>query len=269
MNFLNLIKILLYGVIEGITEWLPISSTGHLILLERFLNFNMSHSFMEMFRVVIQFGAILAVIILYFNDLNIFTKNKSKRCKTISLWIKIIVSCIPAGIIGILLDDVFDKYLYNHITVCIALIVYGILFIILEKRKMSCNFKVTSVDSLDMITCLKLGLFQSLALIPGTSRSGATITGGMILNVKRDVTCKFAFFMAIPVMLGASLVKLVKFGFTFQKIEIVVLLIGCLTSLLVSIFAIKFLINYVKKHNFVSFGFYRIILGVIILLYFL
>ena len=171
MNFLNLIKILLYGVIEGITEWLPISSTGHLILLERFLNFNMSHSFMEMFRVVIQFGAILAVIILYFNDLNFFTKNKSKRCKTISLWIKIIVSCIPAGILGILLDDVFDKYLYNHITVCIALIVYGILFIILEKRKMSCNFKVTSVDSLDMITCLKLGLFQSLALIPGTSRT--------------------------------------------------------------------------------------------------
>ena len=277
--FLEIIKSAIFGIVEGITEWLPISSTGHLILVEQFLKFKeVSPEFWGMFQVVIQFGAILAVVFLYWNKIWPITKNKEKAIKktgilsyfdkdTMNLWGKILVGCIPAAIIGLLFDEVFEALFYNPI--CIALIVFGIAFIVIEtwnknrKGLRENNSQITYKDA------LIIGVFQLLAAIfPGTSRSGSTIIGGLLIGLSRPNAAEFTFYLAIPTMLGASLLKLVKFGFAFTNIEIIILLIGMLISFIVSMLVIKFLMNYIKKHDFKVFGYYRIILGIIVLVYF-
>ena len=270
MQIIELIKIIFFGIVEGITEWLPISSTGHLILLEQFIKLNVSDSFMEMFRVVIQLGAIMAVVVLYFHKLNPFSPKKSTKEKkdTWNLWFKVAVACIPA-VVSSVFDDKMNELFYNWITVSIMLIVYGILFIIIENRNKNKEPKVKNVNNMTYKLALIIGLFQVLAIIPGTSRSGSTIMGGILFGASRAVAAEFTFFLGIPVMFGASLLKLVKFGFAFTTGEIVTLLIGMLTAFIVSIIVIKFLMNYIKKHDFKAFGWYRIILGVLVILYFL
>ena len=258
------------GIIEGITEWLPISSTGHMILAEQFLHMSMSEEFMEMFRVVIQLGAIMAVVVLYFHKLNPFSPRKSARQKrnTIELWCKIVVSCLPAAVIGLLFDDFLDKYLYNYVVVALMLILYGIFFILIERRNSHVRPRITKLTELPYSTALYIGLFQVLAMIPGTSRSGATILGGLLLGTSRYVAAEFTFYLAIPVMFGASALKMLKFGFSYTAIEVGVLLTGCIVAFFVSVFAIKFLMSYIKKHDFKAFGYYRIILGALVLIYF-
>ena len=279
----ELFKACIFGIIEGITEWLPISSTGHLILAEQFIKFNqVSPEFWSMFQVVIQFGAILAVVILYFKKIWPFTKDKEKAIKKtgilsyfnkniMNLWGKILVGCIPAAIIGLLFDEVFEVLFYNPICIAIALIVFGIAFIVIENWNKSRRAKLKETNSdITYKDAIIIGIFQLLAAIfPGTSRSGATIIGGLLIGLSRANAAEFTFYLAIPTMLGASLLKLVKFGFGFTGIEIAVLLVGMLVSFLVSIAIIKFLMNYIKKHNFKVFGYYRIILGIIVLAYFL
>lgn len=271
MQIIELLKIIFFGIVEGITEWLPISSTGHLILLEQFIKLNVSESFMEMFRVVIQLGAILAVIVLYFKKLNPFSLKKTSEEKkdTWTLWIKVLIACIPAGIIGVLFDDKIDAVFYNYITVAITLIIYGILFIVIENRNKDKSAKYQSLKDITYKLALIIGIFQVLALIPGTSRSGATIVGAIMFGASRTVAAEFTFFLAIPVMFGASLLKILKFGFAFTSVELLTLLIGMLVAFAVSVLAIKFLMNYIKKNNFKPFGWYRIVLGIIVLLYFL
>ncbi|MFI3230052.1 MAG: undecaprenyl-diphosphate phosphatase [bacterium] len=263
-------KAVIYGIIEGITEWLPVSSTGHMILAEQIIPLNLGDGFTEMFFVVVQLGAIFAVICLYFNKLNPFDPKKSQRQKhnTFILWFKVIVACIPAGIIGILFDDKIDELFYNYQTVATMLILYGLLFIYVENTQADKKFKVTKLGQLTYKTAFMIGLFQVLALIPGTSRSGATIIGGMIIGTSRVVATEFTFFLAIPVMLGASLLKLIKFGFEWTMLEIAVLGVGTAVSFIVSVIAIKTLMTYIKKNNFKPFGYYRIALGTIVLLYF-
>lgn len=270
MSFIELLKVLLLGLVEGITEWLPISSTGHMLLVDEFIKLNMSAEFKNMFFVVIQLGAILAVVILYFNKLNPFSSKKTKEQKkdTIELWKKVIVACIPAGVLGILFDDFLEEHFGNPISIAIMLIIYGILFIIIENRNKDKNAKIKSLKELPYKTALIIGLFQVLSLLPGTSRSGATILGAIIFGTSRFVATEFTFFLAIPVMLGASFVKILKFGLAFSSVELVTLLIGMLSALIVSIVAIKFLMGYIKKHDFKFFGYYRIILGIIVILYF-
>lgn len=265
-----LIAIIL-GIVEGITEWLPISSTGHMILVEEFLHMSVSEEFMEMFRVVIQLGAILAVVVLYFHKLNPFSPRKTAKQKrnTINLWTKIIVSCIPAAVIGLWFDDVLDKYLYNYVVVALMLIIYGVLFILIEKKNTRKRPQITKLTELPYSTAFYIGLFQVLAMVPGTSRSGATIIGGLILGTSRNVAAEFTFYLAIPVMFGASALKMIKFGLGFTAIEIVILLTGCLVAFFVSVFAIKFLMSYIKKHDFKAFGYYRIALGILVLIYFI
>lgn len=272
--FFEILKSIIYGVIEGITEWLPISSTGHMILAEQVLHFNFSADFMEMFRVVIQLGAILAVVVLYFKKLWPFCADNGRdsglakhlRMPVVRLWCKIIVACLPAAVLGLLLDDWMDAHLYNSIVVAITLIVYGVFFILLERRP-----RVPATTKLTRITykqALLVGAWQVLALVPGTSRSGATIIGGMLCGLSRPVASQFTFFLAIPVMAGASGLKLVKFflkGNAFTTPEVVVLVVGCVAAFVVSIAAIRFLMNYVKKHTFTAFGWYRILLGVVVL----
>ena len=271
MKILEILQVIILGIVEGITEWLPISSTGHMILVEQFIKLNVTDSFMEMFRVVIQLGAIMAVVVLYFNKLNPFSlsKTKEERKDTWELWFKVLVSCIPAGVIGILFDDKIDAMFYNYITVAITLILYGALFIIIENKNKDKKPKYNSLKEITYNIAFIIGLFQVLALIPGTSRSGATIVGALMFGVSRTVVAEYTFFLGIPVMFGASLLKLVKFGFNFTQAEVIILLVGMLTAFLVSIFAIKFLMNYIKKNDFKAFGWYRIILGIIVLLYFL
>lgn len=271
MKILEILQVIILGIVEGITEWLPISSTGHMILVEQFIKLNVTDSFMEMFRVVIQLGAIMAVVVLYFNKLNPFSlsKTKEERRDTWELWFKVLVSCIPAGVIGILFDDKIDAMFYNYITVAITLILYGALFIIIENKNKDKKPKYNSLKEITYNIAFIIGIFQVLALIPGTSRSGATIVGALIFGVSRTVVAEYTFFLGIPVMFGASLLKLVKFGFNFTQAEVIILLVGMLTAFLVSIFAIKFLMNYIKKNDFKAFGWYRIILGIIVLLYFL
>ena len=280
---LEIIKACFFGIVEGITEWLPISSTGHLILVEQFVNFTkVSEGFWDMFQVVIQFGAILAVVLLYFKQIWPFTKDKEKAIKKtgvlsyldkniMTLWGKILVACIPAAVIGILFDEVFEELFYNPPCIALALITFGIAFIVIEnlnknnkKTKKETNAQITYKDA------LIIGVFQLLAAIfPGTSRSGATIIGGLLIGLSRPNAAEFTFYLAIPTMLGASLLKLVKFGLAFTGIEIAVLLVGMLVSFVVSVIVIKFLMNYIKKHNFKVFGYYRIILGILVLGYFL
>lgn len=269
-NLIEILKAIFLGIVEGITEWLPISSTGHMILVDEFLQLNLSDNFKSMFFVVIQLGAILAVIFIYFNKLNPFAPSKTKRQKhqTFILWFKVIFACIPAGIIGLLFDDKIDALFYNYQTVAAMLIVYGILFIYIENTHKDKSFKINTLNALSYKTAFMIGLFQVLALIPGTSRSGATIVGAMLIGTSRIIATEFTFFLAIPVMFGASLLKVVKFGFNWTPLELQVLLVGCVVSFIVSIFAIKFLVNYIKSNDFKAFGYYRIILGILVLGYF-
>ena len=268
---LDILKSIIFGIVQGITEWLPISSIGHLLLVNEFLKMDVSTEFMNMFKVVIQLASALAVVVLYFHKLNPFSPRKNERQKknTISLWCKVIVGCIPAGIIGILFDDVIDKYFSTYIVIGITLLVYGILFIVVENRNASMTPKVTKLKELTYQTAFLIGCFQVLALIPGTSRSGATIIGALLIGVSRSVAAEFTFFLAIPTMFGASGVKLLKLGFNYTPMEVVILLVGCLVSFFVSVFAIKFLMGYIKKHDFKVFGYYRIVLAVLIFIYFL
>jgi len=269
--FLNLLRSVIYGVIEGITEWLPISSTGHMILAEQVLKFSLSAEFMEMFRVVIQLGAILAVVVLYFKKLWPFCMDNGRdsglakfiRWPVMRLWFKIIVACLPAAVLGLLLDDWMDAHLYNSVVVAIMLIVYGIAFILIERRP-----RVPTTTKLSRITykqAIIVGLWQVLALIPGTSRSGATIIGGLLCGMSRACASQFTFFLAIPVMAGLKLVKFLAGGGVFTVGEVSVLLLGCIVAFVVSILAIRFLMDYVKKHTFTVFGWYRIALGILVL----
>ena len=272
--FIELLKSVLYGIVEGITEWLPVSSTGHLILLGEFCPLSVSPAFSEMFDVVIQLGAILAVIVLFFRKLNPFAPSKTPTEKkgTWSLWLRVCVAVIPSAAVGVLLDDWLDEHLYNYVTVAIALIVYGILFILIEKFKPADKAAVTTVESIDYKLAFLIGAFQMLALIPGTSRSGSTILGAMLLGCSRAAAAEFSFFMASPTMLGASLLKVVKLfaeGVTVTAMEWGILAVASVTAFVVSLAAIKFLMDFVKKHSFASFGWYRIALGGAVLGYFM
>ena len=278
---MDIIKSIILGIIEGITEWLPISSTGHLIIADEFIKLGMTDEFMEMFNVVIQLGAILAVVVIFWNKMWPFTADKSKGYNYITkgnglikkdvmdMWFKVIAAMLPAAIVGIPLDNYFEAHFHNWQVVSAALIAYGVLFIVIEKINKSRKPKVNSIPELSYKTALLIGCFQALSLIPGTSRSGSTILGAMILGVSRVAGAEFSFFLAVPVMFGASLIKLLKFGFTFTGMELAVLAVGTLTSFIVSIIAIKFLISYVRRHDFSLFGYYRIALGALVIAYFL
>ena len=272
---LELLKAVLFGIVEGVTEWLPVSSTGHLILLNEFVRLNVSEEFSSMFDVVIQLGAILAVIVLFFHKLNPFAPSKSQveKQQTWSLWFKVIAAIIPSGLVGVVLDDWMDAHLHNGIVVSIALIAYGIAFILVERRNQGKRLKVIGdVHDIGYRTALLIGVFQCLSLVPGTSRSGSTILGAILIGVGRSAGAEFSFFMAIPTMLGASAIKGLKFilsGVAVTGIEIGVLVVGSVVSFLVSMLVIKGLMEYVRKHSFSAFGVYRIILGIIVLAYFL
>ena len=265
---LDFIKVVILGIVEGITEWLPVSSTGHLILVGRVLKPGLSDAFMEMFDVVIQLGAIMAVVVLYFHKLNPFSPRKSERQKMLTwqMWIKVAIASVPAAIVGLLFNDYLDAIFYKPVPVAIMLIVYGVLFIIIEDKHRGKQPKVTRISQLTLKMLLWIGVFQMLALIPGTSRSGATIVGALLIGVSRETAAEFTFFLAIPVMFGASLLKLLKFGLAFSAAEFGFLMLGCIVSFGVSIFAIKFLMGYIKQHDFKVFGYYRIALGVLILI---
>lgn len=273
MFLLEIIKAVVLGIVEGITEWLPISSTGHMILVDEFLHLKVSPEFLEMFLVVIQLGAICAVPILFWDRLYPLSRKKSKEENRAiwNIWGKVIVGAVPAAIFGVLLDDLLDKYLYNYIVVAIALIVYGVLFIIIEKNKAEKEFRINSAEELSYKDALKIGAFQCLSLVPGTSRSGSTILGGMLTGVSRTASAEFSFFMAIPIMVGASGLKILKFlleGFTASGTEIALLIVGLVVSFAVSLYVIKFLMDFVKRHDFKIFGYYRIGLGALVLVYF-
>lgn len=270
---IEILKSILYGIVEGITEWLPISSTGHMILLEEIMPMNVSKSFWSMFLVVIQLGAILAVVVLYWNKIFPFRKNKEGKYTSVKsiwiLWSKILVATIPAAIIGLALDDWIDAHLYNGFVVVIMLILVGVAFIYIENRNKNMRPSVNSLSALSYKDALIIGLFQVVAaVLPGTSRSGATIVGGLMIGVSRAVAAEFTFFLAIPVMFGASLLKLVKFGLAFSVLEFFILVIGMVVAFFVSIFVIRFLMSYIKKHDFKVFGWYRIVLGAFVLIFF-
>ena len=271
---IEILKAILFGIVEGVTEWLPISSTGHLILLNEFVNLNMSDEFRSMFDVVIQLGAILAVIVLFFHKLNPFAPSKSmtEKNQTWSLWFKVVVAIIPSGVVGVLFDDWMDEHLHNAIVVAIMLIVYGIAFILVERKNARRVPTVRDVYAIDYRTAILIGLFQCLSLIPGTSRSGSTILGAILIGVGRAAGAEFSFFMAIPTMLGASAIKGLKFllsGVVATGTEIAVLIVGCMVSFVVSLAVIRGLMEYVRKHSFSAFGVYRIVLGILVLGYFI
>ena len=274
MFLLELLKTILFGIVEGITEWLPISSTGHLILLNNFVTLDVSDEFWEMFQVVIQLGAILAVVLLFWNRLWPFGPKKSvqKKRATWNLWFKIIVAMLPSAIIGLLLDDWFNDNFYNYVTVAIALIVYGVLFIVIERRRAGLKPRLERVDEITYRDAVMIGAFQVLSIIPGTSRSGSTILGGMLMGLSRGAAAEFSFFLAVPTMVGASLLKIVKFitgGALITVQELAILLVGCLVSFVVSVVVIRFLMDFVKRHTFSAFGVYRIVLGLVVLVYFI
>ena len=280
---IEIIKAIIYGIVEGITEWLPISSTGHLILVESLIPFEgTSEEFFGMFDVVIQLGAILAVVVLFWNQIWPFALTRRERERNGGtgigsyfkkdiwiLWFKILVSCVPAAVIGVLFDDVFDALFYNPTSVAIALIVFGIAFILIENWNRGRRYKITALSQITYQTALLIGAFQLIAAVfPGTSRSGATIVGALLIGVSRTVAAEYTFFLAIPVMFGASLLKVVKFGFAFTSLELTLLAIGTVVSFIISLFVLRFLMGYIKKHDFKVFGWYRILLGVVVLLYF-
>jgi len=271
---LDILKAIVFGIVEGITEWLPISSTGHLILLEEIMSLKVSEEFYEMFQVVIQLGAILAVVVLFFHKLNPFSPKKKQKQKqmTWSIWVKVVAAVLPSAVIGLLLDDWLDAHLYNYFVVAITLIVYGVAFLLVERRNKDLTPKINSVYALDLKTAVLIGCFQCLSLIPGTSRSGATILGGIFLGVSRAAAAEFSFFLAIPTMLGASALKLLKFLLSdvgITGMEVAILLIGCVIAFGVSLVVIKGLMQYVRKNSFTIFGEYRIALGILVILYFL
>ena len=274
-TFIEILKAILFGIVEGITEWLPVSSTGHIILLDEFVKLKVSPEFMEMFEVVIQLGAILAVILLFFRKLNPFSVKKSpvQKKNTWQLWLKVVIAVVPSAVIGVLMELLgVDAYLYNYVVVAIALILYGVAFLFVEKINQRRTLRIKSVYDIDYRTAILIGCFQCLSLIPGTSRSGSTILGAIVLGVGRGAGAEFSFFLAIPTMLGASALKLFKFllsGASATGTEIAVLIVGCVVSFVVSLIVIKGLMEYVRKHSFAVFGFYRIGLGVLVLLYFL
>ena len=267
ITMIEIIKTIILGIIEGVTEWLPISSTGHLILANEILQLDVSPKFQDMFNVVIQLGAIFAVVILYFNKLNPFEGKKTRKefLETIELWKKVIIGCIPAIVGGLLLNDFMDEYFNKAIVIATTLIVYGIAFIVIERRHKTVEPRIHSFEELDYLTAIKIGLFQTLALIPGTSRSGSTILGGLLVGTNRFVATEFSFFMSIPIMFGASGLKLLKFGFHYTSAELIILLVGSVVSFFVSLIVIKFLLSYLKRNDFQAFGWYRIILGIIVL----
>ena len=271
---IEILKAILFGIVEGITEWLPVSSTGHLILLDEFVKLKVSEEFFEMFQVVIQLGAIVAVLVLFFHKLNPFSVKKgvTGRKQTWELWLKVVVAVIPSAVLGLLLDDWMDEHLYNFIVVAIALIVYGVAFMLVERQNKQREARVQNVHQIDYRTALLIGAFQCLSLIPGTSRSGSTILGGILLGVSRPAAAEFSFFLAIPTMLGASALKLVKYlfeGVIPTGTEIAVLIVGCVVSFIVSMLVIRALMEYVRKRSFSAFGVYRIVLGVVVIGYFL
>lgn len=267
---LEALKVIILGIVEGITEWLPISSTGHLILVEEFVKLNFSQSYLDMFNVVIQLGAIMAVVVIYFHRLNPFSPKKTEKQKkmTLQLWVKVVIASIPAGVVGILFNDFIEEKFNNSFVVATMLIVVGVLFIVIENRHKGRKPQITKISQMGVPVLIWIGVFQMLAMIPGTSRSGATIIGALALGVSRTAAADFTFFLAIPAMAGASLVKLRHFGFDFTGTELGLLLLGCVVSFVVSILAIKFLLKYIQNHDFKAFGYYRIVLGIIVFLYF-
>ena len=267
---LEALKVIILGIVEGITEWLPISSTGHLILVEEFVKLNFSQSYLDMFNVVIQLGAIMAVVVIYFHRLNPFSPKKTEKQKkmTLQLWVKVVIASIPAGVVGVLFNDFIEEKFNNSYVVATMLIVVGVLFIVIENRHKGKKPQITKISQMGVPVLIWIGVFQMLAMIPGTSRSGATIIGALALGVSRTAAADFTFFLAIPAMAGASLVKLRHFGFDFTGIELGLLLLGCVVSFVVSILAIKFLLKYIQNHDFKAFGYYRIVLGIIVFLYF-
>lgn len=273
MSFVEILKIIVFGLVEGFTEWLPISSTGHMILVNEIIQLNQPDDYYSVFEVVIQLGAILAVVTTFFRQLWPFARRRSDGKvglvpSRVSLWIKIIVACIPAAVIGILFDDLLDTYLYNGFVVALMLILYGVLFILIENRNASRDFRINHLPELDLRTAIYIGLFQCLALIPGTSRSGATILGAMLVGVARTPAAEFSFFLSVPVMFGASLLKLVKYGFAFTGPQLFYLVLGMVVAYFVSVYCIRFLMQYIRKNSFKIFGYYRIVLGIIVLLWF-
>ena len=276
MSFIEWIKVVILGIVEGITEWLPISSTGHMILVDEFMHLNVSEEFMNMFLVVIQLGAILAVVVLYFTKLWPFHYQPRKKSLVeryvdmdkMILWFKILVACVPAIVVGLPLDDFFEEKFYNYVVVALMLVLYGVLFIAIENYNKRRQPQINNLEEISFKTAFLIGLFQVLSLIPGTSRSGSTIIGGILVGTSRTVAAEFTFFLAIPVMFGASLLKLVKFGFHFTGTEVAILLVGMAVAFVVSILAIKFLMGYIKKHDFKAFGWYRIVLGILVLGFF-
>ncbi len=273
IEMLQILISILFGIVEGITEWIPVSSTGHMILLEEFVKFDLSRDFLEMYLVVIQFGAILAVVILYFKDLWPFCKDKEKHYiqnDKMSMWFKIVVSCIPAVIVELAAGDFLEDKFYNFVCVAVMLIIVGVVFVIVEVMNKDHKPTVNEIKDITYRNAFIIGIFQVIAAaFPGTSRSGATIIGGLILGLSRTVAAEYTFFMAVPVMFGASVMKMLKFGFNYTPMEAVVLIVGCIVAFVVSLVVIKFFMGYIKKHDFKVFGYYRIVLGIIVLLYFL
>lgn len=271
LSIIELLKTIILGIVEGLTEWLPISSTGHMILVDEFIQLEVSKAFMDMFLVVIQLGAILAVVVLNFERLNPFSSWKSRleKKQTFQLWYKVIVACIPAAVIGLAFNKFMEEHFMTAQVVAFTLILYGVLFILVENYNKNRHPRVSDLDKLDYKTALIIGIFQVLALVPGTSRSGATILGGILFGTSRYVATEFTFFLAIPVMFGASLLKLVKFGWNYSSSELVILLVGMVTAFIVSILSIKFLLQYIKRNDFKAFGWYRIALGLLVMMYLL
>ena len=271
MDIWNILKAVLFGIVEGITEWLPISSTGHMILLDEFIKLNVSEAFLDMFLVVIQLGAILAVVVLYWDKLWPFRFGGGPiiKKKTFSMWFKIVVACIPAAIVGVFFDDKINELFYNYQTVAAMLIIFGVLFIVIENYNKGRKPVMNSIAEITWKAAIGVGLFQLIAAVfPGTSRSGATILGGILLGMSRTTAAEFTFFLAVPVMAGASLLKLVKFGLAFSASEAVILIVGMVVAFVVSIIVIKFLLNYIRRNDFKAFGWYRIVLGVLVILFF-
>ncbi len=273
LKFLEFIKVIFLGIVEGVTEWLPISSTGHMLLVDEFLQLNASEGFKEMFFVVIQLGAILAVVLLFWKKMWPFRLGENKktivvRKKVFSVWFKVVVACVPGAVVTLLFDDFIEEHLHTPFVIAAALIIYGIAFIVVEKRNALRTPKIKKLSQIDYKTALLIGLFQVLSIIPGTSRSGATIIGALIIGVSRTAAAEFTFFLAVPVMFGLSFIKLLKFGLAFTGMELAILLVGSVVAFAVSLFVIKFLMSYIKKHDFKVFGLYRIALGIVVMIYF-
>ena len=273
MELIEILKVVVLGIVEGVTEWLPISSTGHMLLVDEFIHMNVSESFKDMFFVVIQLGAILAVVMLFWDKMWPFqTKDKSKpviRKDVFSMWFKVVVACIPGAIVTLLFDDYIEAHLHTPTVIALALVVYGVAFIVIENWNKNRTPKVLTLEDISYKTAFIIGLFQVLSIIPGTSRSGSTIIGALTIGVSRVAAAEFTFFLAVPVMIGLSFIKILKFGFSFTSVELMTLAIGCVVAFLVSVLVIKFLMSYIKKRDFKIFGWYRIVLGVLLLLYFM